>query len=86
MVLFALCLPRAVAAESVIEADRFTVWEETSVVEASGNVRLRSGARTLTADRIEYRYAEGRIFAEGQVHLTDADGTVHAVERFEADG
>ena len=83
MVLLALCLPRTVAAESEIEADRFTVWEETSVVEASGNVRLRSGARTLTADRIEYRYAEGRIFAEGQVHLTDADGTVHAVERVE---
>ncbi len=83
MVLFTLCLPSAAAAESEIEADRFTVWEETSVVEASGNVRLRSGARTLTADRIEYRYAEGRIFAEGHVNLTDADGTVHTVERVE---
>ena len=84
MVLIALCQPGAAgAAESEIVADQFTAREEGSVVEAVGNVRLRSGDRILTADRIVYRYAVGRIFAEGQVTLTDADGTVHSVERVE---
>ncbi len=73
----------AAAAESVITADRFTAREESRVVEATGNVRLQAGDRILTADRIEYRYAEGRIVAEGRVTLTDRDGTVHATERIE---
>ena len=83
-VLAALGQPGAAAAAgSEIVADQFTARQEGSVVEAVGNVRLRSDGRVLTADRIVYRYAVGRIFAEGGVTLTEPGGTVHAVDRVE---
>lgn len=75
--------PLATAEESEIIADEFVASEGGVLLEATGNVKLRSGERTLTADSIVYRRDTGRIVAHGQVTLTDPDGTVHTMERVE---
>ncbi len=73
----------AVAAEAEMEADRFIASEDGLVVEAVGNVVLRTRDRVLRADRVVYRKLVGRITAEGGVTLTDPDGTVHSMEQVE---
>ncbi len=50
---------------------------------ARGNAELHYGPRTLQADRVRYDRNSGRVFAEGNVRLTEADGGVVTGARME---
>ena len=50
---------------------------------AVGDVELYYQGRTLQADRVTYDRNSGRVFAEGNARMTDANGTVITGDRFE---
>jgi LPS-assembly protein len=55
-------------------ADMVRFDNATQILTAEGNVEVYQGARTLTARRIEYNAATGRIMATGDVTLRTPEG------------
>ncbi len=64
------------AAELIYDNDRNTVT-------ARGNAELHYGPRVLQADRVTYDRNASRVFAQGNVRLTQADGAVLTGDRME---
>ncbi|GJD33700.1 LPS-assembly protein LptD [Methylobacterium aerolatum] len=67
----------------LVEADELIYDNDRNSVTARGNAELHYGPRTLQADRVRYDRGTGRVFAEGNVRLTEADGGVVTGERME---
>nr|WP_238180248.1 LPS-assembly protein LptD [Methylobacterium haplocladii] len=67
----------------LVEADELIYDNDKNTVVARGNAELHYGARTLQADRVRYDRATSRVFAEGNVRLTDDTGSVVTGERME---
>ncbi|MDP4025686.1 LPS-assembly protein LptD [Methylobacterium sp. NEAU 140] len=67
----------------LVEADELIYDNDRNTVTARGNAELHYGPRTLQADRVRYDRGTGRVFAEGNVRLTEADGGVVTGARME---
>jgi LPS-assembly protein len=67
----------------LVEAREIVYNNDKNTVSASGDAELNYGGRTLQADRVIYDRNTSRVFAEGNVRLTDASGTVTTGSRFE---
>ena len=83
----AQALPKAATGKPgdklLVEADELIYDNDKNTVTARGNAELHYGPRTLQADRVRYDRATSRVFAEGNVRLTDQDGAVVTGERME---
>lgn len=72
------------------EADRLSYDENGETLTATGNVLLRSGDRSVRADRVTYNRGSGRIVADGRVRFVDENGnqlfteSVELTDEFEA--
>ena len=60
--------------EIAFEADTLGYDENSDTVTASGNVVLRSGDRSLRADRVRWERTTGQILADGRVRFVDENG------------
>ncbi|MBV9077257.1 MAG: LPS-assembly protein LptD [Methylobacteriaceae bacterium] len=67
----------------LVEAREIVYNNDKNTVAASGDAELNYGGRTLQADRVIYDRNTGRVFAEGNVRLTDPSGAVTTGDRFE---
>lgn len=61
---------------ATIEADKMQYDAKKNAVTASGDVLVIQGKRKVTADRITYDQLNDQLGAEGNVTLTEPDGTV----------
>lgn len=72
------------------EADQLSYDQNGETLTATGNVVLRSGERSVRADRVTYNRTSGRIFASGRVRFVDENGnqlfteSVELTDEFEA--
>jgi len=74
-------IPRAVAQpggqeQMLVRAEVINYDYTNEQVAATGNVQIYYGASTLEADKVVYDQKAKRLRAEGNVRLTQADGTV----------
>lgn len=67
----------------LLEARELVYDNDRNTVTAIGDVEMYYGGRSLQADRVIYDQNTGRVFAEGNARLVDADGTVATGDRFE---
>ncbi|MEH3146926.1 MAG: LPS-assembly protein LptD [Methylobacterium frigidaeris] len=67
----------------LVEARELVYDNDRNTVSAVGNAELHYGPRTLLADRVRYDRNTGRVFAEGNVRLTDETGSVVTGDRME---
>ncbi|WP_288585597.1 LPS-assembly protein LptD [uncultured Methylobacterium sp.] len=67
----------------LVEAKELVYDNDKNTVSAVGNAELHYGPRTLLADRVRYDRNTGRVFAEGNVRLTDETGSVVTGDRME---
>ncbi|KMO17613.1 LPS-assembly protein LptD [Methylobacterium indicum] len=67
----------------LVEAKELVYDNDRNTVSAVGNAELHYGPRTLLADRVRYDRNTGRVFAEGNVRLTDETGSVVTGDRME---
>jgi LPS-assembly protein len=67
----------------LVEAKELVYDNDKNTVSAVGNAELHYGPRTLLADRVRYDRNTGRVFAEGNVRLTDETGAVVTGDRME---
>lgn len=67
----------------LVEAAELIYDNDKNTVTARGNAELHYGPRTLQADRVRYDRASSRVFAEGNVRLTDETGAVLTGEKME---
>ncbi|MFE1601672.1 LPS-assembly protein LptD [Methylobacterium sp. ID0610] len=67
----------------LVEAQELVYDNDRNTVSAVGNAELHYGARTLQADRVRYDRDTGRVFAEGNVRLTEENGAVVTGDRME---
>ncbi|MGY2051942.1 LPS-assembly protein LptD [Methylobacterium sp. JK268] len=67
----------------LVEAQELVYDNDHNTVLAVGNAELHYGARTLLADRVRYDRGSGRVFAEGNVRLTEESGAVVTGDRME---
>lgn len=70
-------------ARLLVEAQELVYDNVRNTVSAVGDVEMNYDGRTLQADRVIYDRTTGRVFAEGNARLTQADGTIIVGERFE---
>jgi LPS-assembly protein len=66
-----------------VEAKEIVYDNDRNTVSAVGDVELNYGGRTLQADRVTYDRKSGRVLAEGNARLTEANGAVVTGSRFE---
>jgi len=72
------------------EADQLSYNDNGETLIASGNVVLRSGDRSVRADKVTYSRPTGKIMAEGRVRFVDENGnqlfteSVELTDKFEA--
>lgn len=72
------------------ESDQISYDENGETLTATGNVVLRSGDRSVRADRVTYDRTTGRILAAGRVRFVDENGnqlfteSVELTDQFEA--
>ena len=76
-------LPATKQARLLVEAREIVYNDDKNTISASGDVELNYQGRTLQADRVIYDRNTGRVFAEGNARLTEANGTVTTGSRFE---
>ena len=62
--------------EIFFTADEMETDEKESVIEARGNVVVNRGTMELICDKLWYNQKEDKVVAEGNVKLTEADGSV----------
>jgi LPS-assembly protein len=67
----------------LVDAKEIIYDNDRNTIAASGDVQMNYQGRTLQADRVTYDRNTGRVFAEGNARLTDANGTVATGDRFE---
>nr|WP_246742447.1 LPS-assembly protein LptD [Microvirga splendida] len=67
----------------LVDAKEIVYDKDRNTIAASGDVQMNYQGRTLQADRVTYDRNTGRVFAEGNARLTDANGTVATGDRFE---
>jgi LPS-assembly protein len=67
----------------LVDAKEIVYDNDKNTIAASGDVQMNYQGRTLQADRVTYDRNTGRVYAEGNARLTEADGTVASAERFE---
>jgi LPS-assembly protein len=67
----------------LVDAKEIVYDNDRNTIAASGDVQMNYQGRTLQADRVTYDRNTGRVFAEGNARLTDANGTVATGDRFE---
>lgn len=67
----------------LVEASELIYDNDKNTVTARGNAELHYGPRTLQADRVRYDRNSSRVFAEGNVRLTDETGAVLTGETME---
>jgi len=67
----------------LVDAKEVIYDNDKNTIAASGDVQMNYQGRTLQADRVTYDRNTGRVFAEGNARLTDADGAVITGDRFE---
>ncbi len=67
----------------LVEAIELIYDNDRNTVTASGDVEMNYGGRSLQADRVIYDRNTGRVYAEGNARLVEADGTVATGDRFE---
>ncbi|KQP59088.1 LPS-assembly protein LptD [Methylobacterium sp. Leaf108] len=67
----------------LVEAAELVYDNDKNTVMARGNAELNYGPRTLQADRVLYDRTTSRVFAEGNVRLTDETGAVLTAEKME---
>ena len=70
-------------ARLLVEGNEIVYNDDRNTVAASGDVELNYNGRTLQADRVIYDRNTSRVFAEGNVRLTDANGTVTTGSKLE---
>ncbi|WP_051953163.1 LPS-assembly protein LptD [Methylocapsa aurea] len=66
-----------------VEATELRYDTDKDTVSAEGNARVYYKDRVLEADRVIYNRKTGRVYAEGNAKLTEADGAVLHAERFD---
>jgi LPS-assembly protein len=64
-------------------AERLEHDEATQTVTASGNVELVQAGKVLKADSVSYNLLQDKVYAKGNVILTDVDGTVYTADNVE---
>lgn len=67
----------------LVEAKEIVYDDDKNTVSASGDAELSYQGRTLQADRVIYDRKTGRVFAEGNARMTEANGAVITGDRFE---
>ncbi len=67
----------------LVDAKEIVYDNDRNTIAAAGDVQMNYQGRTLQADRVTYDRNTGRVFAEGNARLTDANGTVATGDRFE---
>jgi LPS-assembly protein len=67
----------------LVEAKEIVYDNDRNTVSATGDVELNYQGRTLQADRVIYDRSTGRVYAEGNARLTEANGSVVTGSRFE---
>lgn len=67
----------------LVDAREIVYDNDRNTISASGDVQLNYQGKTLQADRVVYNRNTGRVHAEGNARLTDANGTVVTGDRFE---
>jgi LPS-assembly protein len=67
----------------LVEAIELIYDNDRNTVTASGDVEMNYGGRSLQADRVVYDRNTGRVFAEGNARLVEADGTIVTGDQFE---
>ena len=67
----------------LVEGREIVYNRDKNTVSAVGDVELNYTGRTLQADRVIYDRNTGRVLAQGNVRLTEANGTVTTGDRFE---
>ncbi|WP_407942783.1 LPS-assembly protein LptD [Methylobacterium ajmalii] len=75
--------PGAGGERLLVEAKELVYDNDKNTVSAVGNAELHYGPRTLLADRVRYDRNTGRVFAEGNVRLTDETGSVVTGDKME---
>jgi LPS-assembly protein len=70
-------------ARLLLEAKELVYDNDRNTVSARGDVEMNYQGRTLQADSVTYDRNTGRVFAQGNARLTEADGTVATGDRFE---
>ena len=72
------------------EADQLSYDDNGETLTATGNVVLRSGDRSVRADKVTYNRTSGKILAQGRVRFVDENGnqlfteSVELTDKFEA--
>ncbi|HYA80915.1 MAG TPA: LptA/OstA family protein, partial [Methylocystis sp.] len=79
----ALAQPAAPPARMVVEAKELVSDETKNTISARGAVQIYYKGRLLEADTVIYNRNTGRVYAEGHVRETEADGTVTRSERLD---
>ncbi|HIG21463.1 LPS assembly protein LptD [Henriciella sp.] len=69
----------------LLNADNAYVLENENLVVAEGNVRAEYEGRVLTADKLTYDRETGRVRAQGNIVITEPDGTERFAEEIETD-
>jgi LPS-assembly protein len=67
----------------LLEAKEIVYNNDTNTVSAVGDVEINYQGRTLQADRVTYDRKSGRVFAEGNARMTEANGAVITADKFE---
>jgi len=67
----------------LVDAKEIVYNNDRNTVSASGDVQLNYQGRTLQADRVIYDRNTGRVRAEGNARLTEANGSVITGDQFE---
>ena len=67
----------------LVEPLQLAYDNDKHTVAAVGNAELHYGPRTLTADRVLYDRNTSRVFAQGNVRLTEANGAVVTADKME---
>lgn len=70
----------------VVEANRVVYDDKAKSVTADGDAQIYYEGKILEADRVTYFKDTGRVLAEGQVKMTDTDGTITHAEKMELTG
>ncbi len=66
-----------------VESKEIIYNNDKNTISASGNVELHYQGRVLQADRVIYDRNTGRVYADGNAHMTDASGTIMTGSQFE---
>ncbi|MCW5695379.1 MAG: LPS-assembly protein LptD [Bauldia sp.] len=69
--------PAAAQAQMDLTSDEFVFDYDNEVLSAVGNVRITYRGYVLTADRVTYYQATGRLIAAGNVRIVDPSGDIY---------